>query len=69
MTSQDFLAWMQQTEHRFAADIVRSLGVSRNIAQRWVADAQAGQDIDIKPATALAMSAIVAKLKPWGSKE
>ena len=69
MTAQDFLAWMDAAKARFAADIVRMIGVNRNTAQRWVAAAEAGEDLDIKPTVALAMSAAVAGLQPWGTTE
>jgi len=66
MTSQEFLEWMETMGFTKAAQIVTCLTVSRNHAQRWVRDAQAGLDVDIKPTVALAMSAAVHGLPPWG---
>ncbi|MCI5087132.1 MAG: hypothetical protein MRY67_14520 [Rhodovulum sp.] len=65
MTAKDFLAWMEQTGHASGADITRSLGLGRNQAQTLVARARAGEDVQIKPAIALAMTAIANGLRPW----
>jgi hypothetical protein len=67
--AQDFLSWMQVTKCKTAADIVRTLDVGRNIAQGWVASAEAGEDVAIKRTVALAMTAIANGLRPWDEYE
>ena len=69
MTSQDFLEWMSEAGCKNAADIVRTLGVGRNISQGWFTDAKNGKDVTVKRGVALAMSATAAKLTPWPNKE
>jgi hypothetical protein len=67
--AQDFLSWMQVTGCKSAADIIRTLGVARNIAQGWVASAEAGEDVAIKRTVALAMTAVANGLRPWDDYE
>ena len=67
MTSQDFLEWMAAVGATKAIQIVEILGVGRNQAQRWVNDANAGNEIQIKKATALAMTAAANNLTAWGT--
>lgn len=69
MKAQDFLSWMQVTGCKSAADIIRTLGVARNIAQVWVASAEAGEDVAIKRTVALAMTAVANGLRPWDDYE
>lgn len=68
MTSHDFLSWMQITECRYATDVARKVGVSRDVAQRWLAAAMEGREVNVKRAPALAMAALAAGLGPWGAE-
>jgi len=65
MDGQDFLDWMNKAGCKHAADIVRTLGVGRNQAQTWLADAKDGKAVVVKTTVALAMSATAASLSPW----
>ncbi|OCC05146.1 hypothetical protein BA190_09525 [Labrys sp. WJW] len=67
MRGQDFLRWMDVVGARFAGDVAERLGTGRNIAQRWLALAKAGEDVPVQHSYALAMSALASGLKPWGS--
>lgn len=69
MKAQDFLSWMETTGYKSAADIVRHLDVGRNLAQRWLTSAQAGEDLPIKKTVALAMTAAANGLLPWDELE
>ncbi len=69
MTGPDFLEWMDVAGCKNAADIVRTLGVGRNQAQSWLADAKEGKAVSVKPTVALAMSAVAAPLDPWPHKD
>lgn len=69
MPGQEFMRWCDIVGVRFAADIVDRLGVHRNTAQTWLAQARNGDDVPIKPPIAYAMSAIAAGLKPWGQND
>lgn len=66
MKAQDFLDWAEKTGNRFAADMVRETGMSRNDAQKLYRAAKSGEDVEIRRQLALAMSAIAAGLGPWG---
>lgn len=66
MKAQDFRDWMDATGNQKAIEVADSLGLSRNVAQRIVADVKAGEDIEVKRTVQLAMSAVAQKLKPWG---
>lgn len=68
MKAQVFLEWMETTGIRKAVEIVDQLGVGRNQAQQMVADARAGNDLDVKKAVALAMRAIADDRPPWGEE-
>lgn len=69
MKSQHFLQWMDDCDFRFAADVERALGLSRNSAARYVKIARSGHDLDLPPYIALAMTAIAHGLDPWAGKE
>ena len=69
MKAQAFTDWMQATGHKTAGSVGEALGLSRNIAQRIVADAKSGADLDLKKTVELAMSAVAQGLKPWGDYE
>lgn len=69
MTGLDFLDWMNKAGCHNAADIVRTLGVGRNQAQTWLADAKDGKAVTVRPSVALAMSATAAALPPWPHKD
>ena len=66
MKAQDFLDWMDAVNISKAVKIVRLLGVSRNMAQLWVANAQDGKDVEIKRTVALTMRATAKNQKPLG---
>lgn len=68
MQAQDFLDWMEAMGFRKATQVADALDMSRNLAQRWVKSAQAGDDLEIKRSVALAMSALEQNLKPWSEK-
>ena len=69
MKAQDFLVWMDSTGLDTAIEVSKALNASRNLSQRWVSDAKAGKDLDIKRVTALAMTAISQGLRPWDEYE
>ncbi|MBR9652248.1 hypothetical protein [Thalassovita aquimarina] len=48
MKAEDFDRWMKATETRYAADLTRKLGLSRNLAQRLLVDVKEGKDIKLK---------------------
>lgn len=66
MEARDFLRWMEAVGARFAADVVEKIDVNRNTAQQWLALAKEGRDVPVKRTVALAMSAAVHGLEPWG---
>lgn len=65
MKAHDFQNWMNEMGFKYAADIVRCLGVSRNHAQQQIVTTQAGEPLTIKKSLAMAMSAAQAGLMPW----
>lgn len=69
MKAKRFLDWMSATGNTSAADLVRALDLGRNNAQDMVAKARAGEDIHIKRAVALAMTAVANGLRPWDEYE
>lgn len=69
MKAQQFQEWMHRTGCRSAADVVRLLDIGRNTAQAMVAEAEAGQDLQIKRTVALAMTAVANGLRPWDDYE
>jgi hypothetical protein len=69
MRAQDFLAWMDAVQARFAADVSASIGVNRNTAQEWLALARDGNDVPVKRTIALAMTAAALGALPWGDDE
>ena len=69
MKAQQFQEWMHRTGCRSAADVVRLLDIGRNTAQAMVAEAEAGQELQVKRTVALAMTAVANCLRPWDDYE
>lgn len=69
MKAQDFLAWMDAVGIKTATDVGRTLGLSREWSRRYVVAAKAGEEVDMKLSTRLAMTALANGLRPWDEYE
>lgn len=69
MKAQDFLDWMKLVGAKSAADLITTIGLSRNTAQVLVQKAKEGEDLTLKRTVLLAMSAVAQGLKPWDEYE